>query len=462
MTTAPNTYTLSSIKAIEFYNKNPALDFDNVNELFVDLIQNITNSIKDSISVNEVKALLQKIHSKVNSVETTLGHNNKMIQMTYDHIGEQKSFYVEQMKDVLQRRNNNDGDILSLIRETNQNFLDKTTYTILQQFPKLADDLKVVQKDVMQESQTMLVRIAEHQERGAHGTIEPLLQAQYQSMADKLMSALNAVFNQESVFYQNNMEMKQFLEKQKNSTRKGKESEEKLQVSLNQAYPNGTVVVKSGEGKACDCLLERQDKCDILFENKDYQTNVPNEEIKKFIRDVEYQSKHGVMISQHSGIQNKDDFQIDVHMDQIMVFVHYGHYDETRIKMAVTLIDHLDRVLQNNKNQSNNKAISIEQLTVINKEYLHFIGQKKQLIESCKKQHKDQMKQIEDFEMPQLTTLLNSLFTNMDQLSFKCTICNQFNAKNKRALITHQNKCKKLMMNLNKVDDVSGDGCVGI
>ena len=51
-------YLLKSVKAIEFYNKNPSLDFDTVNELFIDLIQNITNTIQDSISVNEVKALL--------------------------------------------------------------------------------------------------------------------------------------------------------------------------------------------------------------------------------------------------------------------------------------------------------------------------------------------------------------------------------------------------------------------
>ena len=61
------------------------------------------------------------------------------------------------------------------------------------------------------------------------------------------------------------------------------------------------------------------------------------------------------------------------------------------------------------------------------------------------------MKQLEDFEMPQLTLLLNSVFTNVDQLSFQCTICGKYNAKNKRALITHQNKCKKSMMNLNEV-----------
>ena len=74
-------------------------------------------------------------------------------------------------------------------------------------------------------------------------------------------------------------------------------------------------------------------------------------------------------------------------------------------------------------------------------------------METYKKQHKDHLKQLEDFEMPQLTMLLNSLFTNVDQLSFKCTLCNQFNAKNKRALITHQNKCKKLMAQTTNLND---------
>ena len=154
------------------------------------------------------------------------------------------------------------------------------------------------------------------------------------------------------------------------------------------------------------------------------------------------------MISQHSGIQNKHDFQIDIHMDHIMVFVHFGHYDESKLKMAVSLIDHLDQALQKyqSQNQQSNKNISIEQLTTINKEYLHFIGQKKQLIETYKKQYKEHLKHLEDFEMPQLTLLLDGLFTNVEQLSYTCTICNKFTAKNKRALTTHQNKCKKAII----------------
>ncbi len=449
-------YLLKSVKAIEFYNKNPSLDFDTVNELFIDLIQSITNTIQDSISVNEVKALLHTINKKVD------GQQNYM-QMTYDRLHEQRDQYVKEVKDLMENRDKG-SDLLALIRDMNNTLIDKTTCSIVQQFPKMSEDIKAIQRDMVEHSQAQFQRVVE-QERAKGGydpeALEKTIQGQYQSMSDRMMQTLHNVFSQESMFYQNNMELRHFLERQKNSTKKGKESEHQLEASLTRAYPHGVVVRKGGESKACDYLLQRQGKCDVLFENKDYQTNVPNEELKKFIRDVEYQSKHGVMISQHSGIQNKHDFQIDIHVNHIMVFVHFGQYDESKVRMAVNLIDHLDEVLQKQNHGQGDTKISMEQLSTINKEYLHFIGQKKQLMETYKKQHKDHMKQLEDFEMPNLTLLLNSVFTNVDQLSFKCEICGVFNAKNKRALITHQNKCKKKIMSLNQVEenhveDVSG------
>ena len=53
------------------------------------------------------------------------------------------------------------------------------------------------------------------------------------------------------------MELKDFLEKQKNSTKKGKESENKLEGCLNAAFPNSLIVDKSGESKATDYMMKR-------------------------------------------------------------------------------------------------------------------------------------------------------------------------------------------------------------
>ena len=96
---ASNTkYILKSVKAIEFYNKNPSIDFNTVNELFVELIHKVTASAQSTVSVNEIKLLLNTINRKVDSIENSVEHNNQMTKMTYDNMKIQKDFYIEQIK----------------------------------------------------------------------------------------------------------------------------------------------------------------------------------------------------------------------------------------------------------------------------------------------------------------------------------------------------------------------------
>ena len=450
---ASNTkYILKSVKAIEFYNKNPSIDFNTVNELFVELIHKVTASAQSTVSVNEIKLLLNTINRKVDSIENSVEHNNQMTKMTYDNMKIQKDFYIEQIKQTL-TNNDHNSNILTLIRETNKTLIDKTIHSILDQFPKINEnmtkDIKEAvysqQKDMLNQTMTAIQPILTKDSMQPE-LIEKSISHSYDNISESIQRTFQSYMSQDSMFYQNNIELKQFLEKQKNSTLKGKESEEKLQTCLVSAFPNGNVINKSGESKACDYLLERPGKHNILFENKDYANNVPNEEIKKFIRDIEYQKCHGIMLSQNSGVTNKEDYQIDIHDNNIIVYVHFVKYDEVKIRIGVNLIDHLSEIINKNKDMCQDAKISMEQLSEINKEYLQFIGQKKQLIENFKKMFKEHMKQLESFEMPVLTNVLNTKFTNVDQLSYKCEICGEFTAKNKRALVTHQNKCKKNKM----------------
>jgi hypothetical protein len=53
----------------------------------------------------------------------------------------------------------------------------------------------------------------------------------------------------------------------------------------------------------------------LLFENKNYDKNVGQEEVRKFLRDVENQNCSGIMLAQHFGIVNKDNFEIEIHND---------------------------------------------------------------------------------------------------------------------------------------------------
>jgi len=282
--------------------------------------------------------------------------------------------------------------------------------------------------------------------------LERVIKENYDNISNKLLTTFQPFFNQESSFHKNNVELRTFLDKQNNSTLKGKASEDKVEVALNNAFSTGSITNKSGEAKSCDYVLERKDKHPVLFENKDYANNVPNEEVKKFIRDIEHQKCDGVLLSQNSGIANKENYQIDIHDGLIMVFVHFVKYDESKIRVAVNLVDHLRNLLNKYTDKKEELKFSKDDISAINKEYLVFVEQRNSLIETYKKGYKDHLKQLESFEMPLLTKLLDTIFTNVEQLTYTCQYCNIFHAKNKRALTTHQNKCKKSMIDLNIKD----------
>lgn len=461
-------YVLKSIKAIEFYNKNPHFDFNNMNEIFVDIITKLTSSMQTTITVNEIKTLLYQINHKVEKVDENVTTNNTMVKMLNDNLNNNRNYYISSVKEIIEKNQENN-EVLKLIRETNEVLIEKTICSIIQQFPKLNENMTKEIKQIMDILKSEVVEethrnFNEIQNKESNLNVEKIIQNNYENINNKIhntifgfiqnqeTSVMNKLNDTQKSFQNMEQNLNSFLEKQKNSTLKGKESEEKLELCLNQAFPYGEIVCQSGQPHCCDYLLRRQDKPDILFENKDYSNNVPHEEIKKFIRDVEYQKKHSILLSQHSGVTQKMNYQIDIHDGNIMIYIHYVNYDTTKIQVAVNLIDHLYKLLEKHDN-NNELHISMDELSEINKEYLTFIGQKKSLIETTKKMHKDQLKALEDFEMPKLTLLLNSKFTNVEQLSYKCEICGVYSAKNKRALITHQNKCKKKLLNLNNIEN---------
>ena len=177
-------YILKSPKAIEFYNKNSNLDFNQVNELFIDLIQKITNTITESMSVNEVKSLLNNINRKVDIVEQNMGAHQKYIQMMYERLNEHRDQYVLQMKDIIQN-NDKDSDITNRLRDINEGLLEKTTYNIMQQFPKLSEHIYTSQKSLIEISQSQFHEMMNNQKKQLEqnpGSLENIIQNQYHTM----------------------------------------------------------------------------------------------------------------------------------------------------------------------------------------------------------------------------------------------------------------------------------------
>jgi hypothetical protein len=458
---ASTKYILKSKKAIEFYDNNKQFDFDIMNEFLVDILNKVGNYYNgNNITGNELKQLLNMINTKVNSIETNQHKLNEQIlhvhevqKITNDNLQTHKDYYVAHVTQAVQEAKNN-GDIIQMMRETNQTLIDKTMLTLQSEYPRMNENMVNNFRGILtdefckygNETNDKLINSLKTSDNlpelisQKYDTIQNGIQTTLINFMSKNQENLNDKLNEINKI---STGFNDFLEKQKNSTLKGKESEMKLEQQLVELYPDGEIVNQSKEPKSCDYLLRRQNKPDILFENKDYANNVPNEEIKKFIRDIEYQSKHGIMLSQHSGINNKKNYQIDIHMGFIIVYVHNVNYDNSLIRNAVQLIEHLDPIIKKYEDVKGT-TIPMETLSDINKEYLAFVSHKKNMIEGFKKFSREHLKQIEEIEMNKLTTMLNTMFTNVEQLSYKCDICNCFIAKNKRSLTTHQNKCKKI------------------
>ena len=189
-----------------------------------------------------------------------------------------------------------------------------------------------------------------------------------------------------------------------------------------------------------DFIVERVDKSKILIDTKDYDTVVPIKEVDKIIRDVEKNNCHGILISQKTGIAQKNDFEINVHNHKILVFIHSANYDGHKIQLAFSIIDHLEpHVLAKN---DEGETISSELLTLINKEYQELVRQKLNLIECVRKSQTDIIQQIQRIDLPALTKYLDKKFANTGKTGLGCDICNVFIGKNPKSLAAHRRRCQ--------------------
>tara|TARA_B100001093_G_scaffold505670_1_gene563379 strand:+ start:7075 stop:8445 length:1371 start_codon:yes stop_codon:yes gene_type:complete len=452
-------YSLTSEKSIKFYDENKHLDFNRMNDLFVDIIGYVLDSTSSKLSEVGMKGMLESIIGKLDGLNTSYGYVNTLIEKN-------KELYISEMRNLFERKEvesvdkikegivlasgNLFKDALNEIPKGNEGLireLDNQKKVFELESRKICDMIKG-SNDFDKISRELDIRYEKMQLR-LSDSMQGIMAKTNGTIMEKMVEQGCGISSVQSMF-------SEYLEKQKNSTLKGKESEIRLEILLNELYPNGKISNNTGEAQSCDYLLERDGKDNILFENKDYRTNVPDVEIKKLIRDIENKKTHGIILSQRSGIQNKKDYHIDLHMGFIIVYVHNVNYDDAKIRIAVQIIDHLVPQLKK-LNETQESSVSLELMSEINKEYLCFIGQKKQILESIKKFNREMMKQVEDIEMPSLTSLLNSKFTNVEQLEFKCDICNNYTAKNHRALVTHKNSCRKRLAATNTVITVSDE-----
>jgi hypothetical protein len=469
-------------KILDFYNKNPQLDFEIMNCVFIDFLEKIMNDINGTINntiTNDILSNVKDISKELSSikvVQTELIHiketinklNIEISSNILQKINQIKKEYIDDLKSIItSNENSNIIKILEIIGKQNDTLLAKTQNFINDIIPKnqtqyynqIETIIKSYKDDTNKNLQELkntkneltlekITSIFEQKQNQFILSVQQPLLNYITSSEERLTkniqtlteSTNNNLTNQERL----NEHFTDYIKKNTSLVSKniGEIGEEKLILLLNKIYPNAEIIDCSNQAKHGDILMKRNLKKNILFENKNHSRNVPKDEVLKFIRDCDEQNCSGVMLSQQTGISNKNDFQIDIQNNNVLIYIHNCEYDEFKIQSCVSLIDHLTEILSQIKKDKNNNIISDEILLEINQEFQTFLNQKETLVNFIKDTNKKIINQITDLELPSLHKLLSTKYASTKTLDLKCDLCNKFTGINSKSLSAHKNKCK--------------------
>lgn len=407
--------TITNKKIFEFFQENPHL---NVEHLTLCLI-NIIEQIKDKTSRAVESSQISHIFDKLKSVEEYIGtiksdvinmHNNTTATFK-DKLSEFKKECVQEINQVIINCSNATTDKQ---REHNNTLIENKINGMLYQYQSLIN------------------------------ATEQRLGENIHDVKNKL-AEIKETNNTQQLFHQNlHEDVSNLLKKMENSNAKGKISENILFNVLKSLFPYAQIEVVGTQKETGDIIMRRHNKPTILIENKNYNKNITQDEVKKFIRDIEIQNMCGLFLSQNFAITNKNNFEINFHNGNVLVYVHEVNYDAEKIKSAVDIIDNLKPKLDDLSENNENKTVAINEETVneINKEYQTFQTQKLTQTKTIKESFQKILKQHEELGLMNLERFLASKFATSSSVHLTCGTCCVFVAKNQSALSAHQRHCK--------------------
>ena len=466
-------FILSNQRAIDFFSKHTHLDFNTINVMFVDILEKLMDSLSDKIDNSQNTLLIQELAKRINTIESSVSKqqttmqemrvdvssiSSQLQQQVTGIFANQIDSLISSMREIV-KSNNNDSEknIIRELTRDNELFLNKinslTDNSEIRAF--FSQTIEQVNQTISKSSSLSPEKINELllQNRVA---LDGSIQEKINSLLSSSNSSNTSMFTELITRLEKTTStldtVDSYFQKQSGSNSKGKQGEGKLEIILSDIFPNASIVNTSGMTAAGDFLIERTDKSKILIDTKDYETVVPIKEVEKIIRDVEVNRCHGILISQNSGISQKNDFEINIHDNNIIIFIHKCLYDPFKISLAVNIIDHLEPILLENKDNYE-ESISSDLLTLINREYQELASSKLNLINSIKKTQQDLIGQVQKLELPALTKYLETKFANTGKAAFKCNICNAFYGKNAKSLSAHQRKCKKINAEITNSSD---------
>jgi len=462
-----NSLTITNKKVIDFYNQRKNLNFETMNVLLVDILENLLQNANPSLDTNVASALLENmkaLQTQVLGIKDTVEKNQTDIGTMFTlKFVDFKRDYMDDMRLILS--SNATEKVAPVIKQYNDTLLDKTKLMFNEIIPKnqellhknIEKSFDSLQKSINNDTNTLMNSTLTKE------VLDKFTQSLDEKFSNTLISSQN-MFNSIITSTEHRIDSKlteikdissgnnstqdtlcnnvnDLLKKMENSSSKGKLSENILFNVLHSIYPTAQIDSVGTIKETGDIIMKRRDKPVILFENKNYDKNVVQDEVRKFLRDIEHQNCSGIMLAQHYGIANKNNFEIEIHKNNVLVYLHKVEYDADKIKAAIDIIDHFKESLGDIE-KDNGELINInkETLDEINKDYQNFINNKLSHIKTIKDFQQKLVNQVDDIKMPTLDHFLSKLYASSASKENTCEYCS-YVAKNTRALTAHHRGC---------------------
>ena len=463
--TASPSLSTSNPKITKFFSEHSTLDFEQTILSFVEIMEKLSEAMNNSVNSTVVTNILENLktmNTKIASIDSNVNkyQTDSLTQLTLK-MNEFKKEYIDDLRLVL--TSNVSDKIEPLVKEQLSHLLDKTTSIIAQSIPQhnaeikqsLNDSIQLLSASINSDTQKLLhssiteaslnnfIANVENKLSSALLSTQQLISSSLSSTEQRLDSRINAVSEKTATQLTTttslNSSISELLKKLENSSAKGKVSENILVNILHPLYPSSQIDHVGQQKETGDIILSRKDKPKILIENKDWGKNVVQEEIRKFIHDIETQKCCGVFLSQNYGIANKENFEINIHNGNVLVYVHEANNDPEKIKIAIDIIDHFKAKLDDLHTDSDTDSISKEKLDSINAEFQVFVSSKLSLVKLAKDFNQKLLKQIDDIKIPSLEEYLSSRYATSSS-KYVCEFCS-FCAKNAAAKSAHLRGC---------------------
>lgn len=442
--------TINNKRIYDYYKANTNVNVESINLILLDFMEQLGNDMTKVLSnsvFGEILGNVKDIKQQVNLFNDNIGiklqqHNKDFIETTKLVIGASSSENTDKITQLLNR--NTDSFIERIIfnipksqDETNKKIQDN--FLVFQK--TINEDIKsYLSKTNSETSFKEFIASLDSKITAMQQPIYTFISSNQEQINTKLNSLRDDSISNKSVNDKVMSDLNDFLTKYKTSSQfKGQCSENMLGNVLNKMYPTAEVINTTALKASGDFILKRTDKQTILLENKNYEANVNLDEIKKFLRDVNEQKTHAIMMSQYSGIVSKPNGFIEINDGKVIIYLHNVDYSSDKIKMAIDVIDILSERLEeiSNVEEMDGHIIKKDVLDKINDQFQLFLNQKEIVLTTIKEMNKKLTNQIEDMKIPDLSLFLNEKYASIQNQQFTCEFCN-LPFQNKRSLAAHK------------------------